>query len=135
MRENLVVLRKALGMSVAVELDGVSFAYRRGPPVLEDVNLRSARASSSESPARTVAERRRCFGWRSGWRSPSRATVLLFGEPQAGRRRTLGYLAQRSKVGAGAPVTVRELVSAGRLAARGPFGPLRAPDRIAVRGD
>ena len=57
----------------------------------------------------------------------------MFGRPP-GTRGTprVGYLAQRAQLASGTPVTVRELVEAGRLAVRGPFGPLRAPDRAAV---
>jgi zinc transport system ATP-binding protein len=44
----------------------------------------------------------------------------------------LGYLAQRSAIGGDAPATVREVVSAGRLAAGGLLGPLRRRDRELV---
>ncbi len=59
---------------------------------------------------------------------------MLYGEPahRFSRRRTLGYLAQRSELGGDAPATVREVVSAGRLAAGGLIGPLRRRDRELV---
>jgi zinc transport system ATP-binding protein len=60
--------------------------------------------------------------------------VRLFGEPahRFSRRETLGYVAQRARIGGQGPVTVREIVSAGRLAQGGLLGPLRARDRAIV---
>jgi zinc transport system ATP-binding protein len=65
---------------------------------------------------------------------PTAGSALLFGEPadRFSRRATLGYLAQRAQLGIEAPVTVRELVSAGRLAAGSLLGPLRSRDRALV---
>jgi zinc transport system ATP-binding protein len=61
--------------------------------------------------------------------------VRLFGTPLAefGDWGRLGYVPQRSTITQGVPATVREVVSAGRLARRGPFRPPRAEDRRAVR--
>jgi len=60
--------------------------------------------------------------------------VRLFGEPaqRFSRRATLGYVAQRAQIGGHGPVTVREVVGAGRLAQGGLLGPLRARDRAIV---
>src|SRR4029078_10658309 len=44
--------------------------------------------------------------------------------PRAAPR--VAYVAQRAQLASGTPVTVRETVETGRLAVRGPFGPLRA---------
>ena len=44
----------------------------------------------------------------------------------------VGYVPQRAQLASATPVTVREVVEAGRLAVRGPLGPLRADDRDAV---
>jgi zinc transport system ATP-binding protein len=65
---------------------------------------------------------------------PTTGKALLFGEPahRFSRRRTLGYLSQRSQLGSEAPATVREVVAAGRLAAAGLLGPLRRRDRAIV---
>ena len=65
---------------------------------------------------------------------PDSGTARLFGEPahRFSRRRTLGYLAQRTQLGTEAPATVREVVAAGRLAAAGLLGPLRRRDRAIV---
>ncbi len=60
--------------------------------------------------------------------------MRLFGEPaqRFSRRATLGYVAQRAQLGGHGPVTVREVVAAGRLAQGGLLGPLRSRDRAIV---
>ena len=95
-------------------------------------------ASSSPSPARTAAARRRSYGSALGLERPTRGEALLFGEPaeRFSRRSTLGYLAQRSQLGVDAPATVREVVSAGPPRRGRPAGaatPPRSRDR--GRGD
>jgi zinc transport system ATP-binding protein len=69
-----------------------------------------------------------------GLERPTAGLARLFGEEARhfSRRATLGYLAQRSQLGTDAPATVREVVSAGRLAAGGLVGPLRRRDRAIV---
>ncbi|MBG6138549.1 metal ABC transporter ATP-binding protein [Longispora fulva] len=61
-------------------------------------------------------------------------SVELFGEPLAKlkNRSRIGYVPQRVGASSGVPATVRELVSAGRLARRGFLRPARAADRRAV---
>jgi zinc transport system ATP-binding protein len=117
-------------MALAVELRGVAFAYGAGPPVLRDVDL-------SVEPAEFVAIAGPNGGGKTtlvrlllGLERPTRGEVRLFGEPahRFSRRAELGYLAQRPHLGADAPATVREVVTAGRLVRAGLLGPLRAPD-------
>jgi zinc transport system ATP-binding protein len=69
-----------------------------------------------------------------GLLTPARGQVRLFGEPAGrySRRSKLGYLPQRAQVGTDTPITVEELVSAGRLAAGPLLGPLRRRDRELV---
>ena len=69
-----------------------------------------------------------------GLLTPTRGEVRLFGEPAGrfSRRSRLGYLPQRAQVGTDTPITVEELVSAGRLAAGPLLGPLRRRDRELV---
>lgn len=69
-----------------------------------------------------------------GLERPTAGSAKLFGEEARhfSRRATLGYVAQRSQLGTDAPATVREVVSAGRLAAGGLVGPLRRRDRAIV---
>ena len=121
-------------MSVAVELDGVSFAYRQGQPALEDVDLRIAAGEFVAIAGPNGGGKTTLLRLVLGLERPTRGRVLLFGEPthRFSRRRTLGYLAQRSELAGDAPATVREVVSAGRLAAGGLIGPLRRRDRELV---
>jgi len=122
------------GPRLAVELHGVSFAYRRGQPVLSNVEL-------AVEQGRFVAIAGPNGGGKStlvkialGLLVPTEGTARLYGEPATrfSRRATLGYLAQRSQLGVEAPATVREVVAAGRLAAGGLLGPLRRRDRAIV---
>ena len=117
-------------MPPAVELDRVSFAYRAGLPVLDDVSL-------SVLPGEFVAIAGPNGGGKTtllrivlGLENPDAGTVRLFGAPP-GRRggARAAYLPQRALVGGEAPVTVRELVAAGRLAPARLFGPLSRRDR------
>jgi zinc transport system ATP-binding protein len=118
----------------AVELDDVSFAYRGGPPALEHVSLRV-------DPGEFVAVAGPNGGGKTtllrlvlGLERPASGTVRLFGHAQWDRGvPRLGYVRQRAQVASSTPVTVREVVEAGRLGVRGPLGPLRPADRDAVR--
>jgi zinc transport system ATP-binding protein len=117
----------------AVHLHDVSFAYRGGPPVLEHVSV-------SVEPGAFVAIAGPNGGGKTtllrlalGLERPSSGTVRLFGAPPGARGGPrVGYVQQRAQLASGTPVTVREVVESGRLAVRGPFGPLRTADREAV---
>jgi zinc transport system ATP-binding protein len=121
-------------MSLAVELRDVSFAYHGGPQVLEGVDL-------AVGPGEFVAIAGPNGGGKTtllrvvlGLEQPTSGSASLFGEPAArcSRRSAIAYLAQRAQAGGEAPVTVREVVSAGRLAAGRLLGPLRRSDRVVV---
>jgi zinc transport system ATP-binding protein len=116
-----------------VQLDGVSFGYRAGVRVLDDVSL-------SVEPGEFVAIAGPNGGGKTtllrlvlGLERPTEGTVRVFGTagraPEGGR---IGYLPQRARLIGEAPVTVREVVSTGRLAPAGIWGPLRRADRDAV---
>ncbi len=121
-------------MSLAVELVGVSFDYRQGQRALEDVDLRIGEGEFVAIAGPNGGGKTTLVRIVLGLERPSQGTAALFGEPahRFSRRRTLGYLAQRSELGGDAPATVREVVSAGRLAAGGLIGPLRRRDRELV---
>ena len=121
-------------MSLAVELRGVSFAYRRGQPVLHDVDLAVDQGSFVAVAGPNGGGKSTLVRIALGLLTPTEGTAELYGEPAArfSHRATLGYLAQRSQLGTEAPATVREVVSAGRLAAGGLLGPLRRRDRAIV---
>ena len=113
-------------MSLAIRLVHVSFAYAHGPPVLHDVDL-----AVDEGEFLAIA------GPNGGGKTTLLRLVLGLEQPSAGtvdvplRRRA--YLPQRAEAAADAPLTVRELVAAGRVARTRLFGPLRGGDRDAVR--
>jgi len=118
-------------MSLAVELEGVSFGYRPGQRVLEGVDLKLGEGEFVAVAGPNGGGKTTLVRILLGLERPSEGRALLYGEPahRFSRRRTLGYLAQRSVLGGDAPATVREVVSAGRLAAGGLIGPLRRRDR------
>jgi zinc transport system ATP-binding protein len=118
---------------VAVAVDGVAFAYRHGTRVLEDVSLTVRAGEFVAIAGPNGGGKTTLLRLVLGLVRPLAGTVSVFGGP-AGRRGgpRIGYLPQRAHVGGDAPVTVREVVSSGRLAPRGPVGPLRRADREAV---
>jgi zinc transport system ATP-binding protein len=121
-------------MPVAVELQGVAFAYQTGQRVLESVELRIEEGEFVAVAGPNGGGKTTLVRIVLGLERPSEGKAFLFGEPahRFSRRKTLGYLAQRSELGGDAPTTVREVVSAGRLAAGGLLGPLRRRDRELV---
>lgn len=121
-------------MPLAVELAGVSFAYRPGQHVLEDVSLRLGEGEFVAVAGPNGGGKTTLVRILLGLERPSQGRALLYGEPahRFSRRRALGYLAQRLLPGGDAPATVREVVSAGRLAAGGLIGPMRRRDRELV---
>ncbi|WP_448330537.1 metal ABC transporter ATP-binding protein [Streptomyces sp. DSM 41534] len=101
-------------------LRGIDLTVRRG----EVVALLGANGSGKSTAVRSVV----------GQVPLSGGELALFGIP---RRRfrdwaRIGYVPQRTTAASGVPATVREVVSAGRLARRR-FGPPRKADRAAVQ--
>ena len=121
-------------MPLAVELDGVEFGYRPGQSVLEGVSLGIGEGEFVAIAGPNGGGKTTLVRLVLGLERPTLGSALLFGEPaqRSSRRHALGYLAQRSELGGDAPTTVREVVSAGRLAAGGLLGPLRRRDRELV---
>ena len=118
----------------AVELESLSFAYGRGVPVLHDVDLRVAAGEFVAIAGPNGGGKTTLLRLLLGLERPAAGAVRLYGEPSerfSGRAR-LGYLAQRASLALDAPVTVREVVAAGTLPARGVLGPLRRTDRALV---
>jgi zinc transport system ATP-binding protein len=113
-------------MPVAVRLDGVSFAYGNGPLVLRDVSLEIDRGEFV-----AVA------GPNGGGKTTLMRLTLGLEQPDTGRierhATRLAYLPQRAEAGVDAPLTVRELVSAGRAPRTRLIGPLGRSDRESVR--
>ena len=107
-----------------VDLEGVSFGYARGSEVLRDVDLRVERGEFVG-----------IAGPNGGGKTTLVRLVVGLETPSAGRvavRGRIGYLPQRARTGLDAPITVEELVGAGRVSVRGVLAPPRADDRAAV---
>lgn len=121
-------------MSLAVELTGVSFGYRPGQRVLDGVDLRLDEGEFVAFAGPNGGGKTTLVRIVLGLERPAEGGAHLFGEPahRFSRRKTLGYLAQRSELGGDAPATVREVVSAGRLASGGLIGPMRRRDHELV---
>jgi zinc transport system ATP-binding protein len=121
-------------VSLAVELRGVRFSYRGGPPVFERLDLAVDRGAFVAVAGPNGGGKTTLLRLALGLARPDAGEVRLFGVPAASfrRRAALGYLAQRSQLGLDAPATVREVVTAGRLPRAGLVGRLRADDRERV---
>jgi zinc transport system ATP-binding protein len=121
-------------MPLAVELRGVSFGYRPGQRVLEDVDLALGDGEFVAVAGPNGGGKTTLVRVVLGLERPSQGSALLYGEAAHAfsGRRALGYLAQRAQAGGDAPTTVREVVSAGRLASGRLVGGLRPHDRRLV---
>jgi zinc transport system ATP-binding protein len=118
----------------AVELEAASFAYGPGPTVLRAVDLRIQPGELVAVAGPNGGGKTTLIRLTLGLERPVSGRARLFGEPAHtfSRRHTLGYLAQRTKLGTDAPATVHEVVAAGRLATGGLLGPLRSRDRAII---
>src|SRR5262245_9690979 len=114
-------------MPLAVELRDVSFGYRPGQRVLDGVDLEVGEGEFIAVAGPNGGGKTTLMRLMLGLERPSDGSALLFGETahRYSGRCALGYLAQRSVVGGDAPATVREVVSAGRLATGRLIGRLR----------
>jgi zinc transport system ATP-binding protein len=121
-------------MSVAVELSDVSFAYPGGGPVLRDIDLRIKQGEFVAIAGPNGGGKTTLLRLALGLESPSAGRVRLFGEPadRLRRRARVAYLPQRAQLAIDAPATVREVVTAGRVARSGVIGRLHGADRAAI---
>ena len=113
-------------MPLALRLQGVSFAYGHSPPVLRDVDLEVERGEFVAIAGPNGGGKTTLVRLIVGLEHPSSGHIDLAVDK-------VGYLAQRAQPGVDAPLTVRELVTAGRAARARLIGPLRDGDRRAVR--
>ena len=122
-------------MQLAVALRDLSFWYPGGPPVLEGVDLDIPMGEFVGIAGPNGGGKTTLIRLALGLEKPTKGEALLWGQPadRFGDRVRLGYLAQRALLGIEAPVTVRELVSAGRVPRSGLVRPFSAVDRAAVR--
>jgi zinc transport system ATP-binding protein len=121
-------------LSPVVELDDVSFGYRAGVRVLENVSLVVAAGEFVAIAGPNGGGKTTLLRLVLGLERPATGNVRVFGMPggKGAEGARIGYLPQRSRLVGEAPVTVREIVSTGRLAPAGIWGPLRGADREAV---
>jgi zinc transport system ATP-binding protein len=117
-----------------LQLEDVSFSYRPGQSVLSAVTLTVGEGEFVAVAGPNGGGKTTLVRLALGLMRPSTGSVRLFGEPahRFSRRAMLGYVAQRAQVGTQGPITVREIVAAGRLARGGLLGPLRARDQAIV---
>jgi len=113
-------------MPLAVRFEDVSFSYGAGPPVLRDVDLEVERGEFVAIAGPNGGGKTTLVRLAVGLEEQTRGRVEVF-------TRRIGYLPQRAQTGIDAPLTVRELVTAGRASHTRLFGPLSARDRVAVR--
>jgi zinc transport system ATP-binding protein len=102
--------------------------------VLEDVDLRVEEGEFVAIAGPNGGGKTTLLRLILGLERPDEGAAQLFGElaTEFSRRADLSYLAQRAQAGLDAPVTVRELVTAGRAARVGMFRRWRAADDRAV---
>ena len=117
-----------------VRARGVYFGYGRGPAVLEDIDLTVERGEFVGIAGPNGGGKTTLVRLIVGLERPTAGSIELFGSPpdHAHRRSRLGYLPQRAALGLDAPITVRELVTAGRTPLVGLWRPLGAEDRGAI---
>ena len=121
-------------MQLALELQELAFRYERGDLVLKDVSLRIEPGEFVAIAGPNGGGKTTLLRLALGLERPTAGRALLYGEPATSfsRRRLLGYLPQRAQLGTEAPATVREVVSAGRVAAARLVGRLRPSDRVLI---
>jgi zinc transport system ATP-binding protein len=121
-------------MSLTVELEDIAFAYPGGPPVLHDVDLSVEQGEFVAIAGPNGGGKTTLLRIALGLERPQAGTAKLFGEPavHSSQRQRIGYLAQRAQLGIDSPVTVRELVSAGRVPRMGVVGRLGKDDRSRI---
>jgi zinc transport system ATP-binding protein len=121
-------------MPLAIRLENVGFAYPGGPQVLHGVGLEVEQGEFVAIAGPNGGGKTTLLRIVLGLERPQTGSAWLFGEPAASstRRSSIGYLAQRARLGIESPVTVQEVVSAGRAPRHGIVGRLGRHDRVLV---
>jgi zinc transport system ATP-binding protein len=112
----------------------VRFAYGRGPAVLDGIDLVVERGEFVGVAGPNGGGKTTLMRLIVGLDRPAAGRVELFGSPpeESHRRSRVGYLPQRATLGLDAPITVRELVTAGRSPLRGLLWPHGAENRRVI---
>jgi zinc transport system ATP-binding protein len=112
----------------------LAFAYPRGPEVLHDIDLSIEAGEFVGIAGPNGGGKTTLVRLIVGLERPTSGSVEVFGsspgEAQQGAK--IGYLPQRAELGIDAPITVRELVTAGRTPRAGLLRPLGERDREAI---
>jgi zinc transport system ATP-binding protein len=121
-------------MPLAIQLGDVGFAYPGGPRVLHAVDFAVEQGEFVAIAGPNGGGKTTLLRIVLGLERPQTGSAWLFGEPavRSTRRSSIGYLAQRARLGVESPVTVEEVVSAGRAARHGIVGRLGRHDRVLV---
>jgi zinc transport system ATP-binding protein len=117
-----------------VRAEGIGFAYPRGPAVLAGVELSIEAGEFVGIAGPNGGGKTTLIRLIVGLEQPSSGRIELLGATpaQAQRRGRIGYLPQRAEAGLDAPITVRELVTAGRTPVVGLLRSLGDGDREAI---
>jgi zinc transport system ATP-binding protein len=112
----------------------LGFAYPRGPEVLHDIDLSIEAGEFVGIAGPNGGGKTTLVRLIVGLERPSSGTVEVFGASpdEAQRQAKIGYLPQRADLGIDAPITVAELVTAGRTPRAGLLRPLGDADRAAI---
>lgn len=121
-------------MREVVGLEDVSFAYRPGLPVVQDVSLSIERGEFVALAGPNGAGKTTLLRLIVGLERPLAGEVRLFGAPLGSFHGwfRLAYLPQKAHLSVDVPATVEEVVSAGRAARTSIWGRLSAADQEAV---
>jgi zinc transport system ATP-binding protein len=116
-----------------VRADGVTFSYG-STVVIDDVDLSVRRGEFVALVGPNGSGKSTLLRVLLGALSPTRGRVRLLGRPPSDvvDRWRIGYVPQRPSLAPDVPATVREIVTAGRLARRGWWRRLRTSDAAAV---
>jgi zinc transport system ATP-binding protein len=122
-------------MPLILELERVGFSYPGGPQVLRDVDLAIEAGEFVAIAGPNGGGKTTLVRIALGLERPEHGSARLFGEPavRCTRRSRIGYLAQRAQLGIESPVTVTELVSAGRAPRHGLASRFAHADRQLVQ--
>ncbi|MDX6616158.1 MAG: zinc transport system ATP-binding protein [Solirubrobacterales bacterium] len=117
-----------------IKTGDLGFAYPRGPEVLHDIDLSIEAGEFVGIAGPNGGGKTTLVRLIVGLERPTTGAVEVFGASpaEAQRQARIGYLPQRADLGIDAPITVGELVTAGRTPRAGLLRPLGDADRAAI---
>jgi zinc transport system ATP-binding protein len=119
-----------------ITVDNVSFGYKRGDPVLEDISFSINRGDYLGIIGPNGGGKTTLLKLMLGLLEPTQGKVSVFGQDVyrlKGERAHIGYVPQRSsQIDINFPATVSEIVASGRTARVGLFSRFGAADRAAI---